>query len=616
MKRELELENKILEAKRAYYIENKPFLSDDEYDSLEDELRLLNPFSTILKLTGTDLKDKNLWPLRPLTEIMGTLGKVKSLQEFYTWNKFGDDLIANPKADGYSIQLEYKNGDLMSAITRGDGYNGEDIMQNVLMMQNVKKHLNDKSHIILKGEIIITFKDFENIKDLYKNPRNAVAISKSKDGKYCKYLMILYYDITINGVKLPPKDASKAIRDLELNCLEAYPLSKLKELYEKLQQDRKYFGFEVDGFVLKQASSSAKYSGNIPENQIAVKLPAQKAIAKIKNYTFRKSRTGRINCVINFESPVHIFGSKISKASAGSWQLVMENKLFPGAIVEVIRANDVIPYITKVLTPAPKQINFEELKNLCNYNNIYLNGAHLWTDDLDDESLFNEICNLFSVLEIKHISISSIRDIIDFYNIKEIYQIFDVDFNKLINKEGWGSKKIENLKSQLKDKASNIDLQQFIRILNISNLGAARIVEIINALIIIDPNDFFKLTISDFMKVDGIQQRLAQSFVEGLKNKKDIASELLKKVKINIKAKANNNLLNGAKFSITGKTRIKRSELEKLIDENGGKNASISKADYLITNDTGSGSNKNKQAEKLGVKIINEDNFTKNFLKL
>lgn len=613
MKRELELENKILEAKKAYYIENKPFLSDEEYDNLEDELRLLNPNSTVLKMTGIDIKDKNLWPVRSLSERMGTLSKVKSLKEFYAWNKFGDDLIINPKADGYSIQLEYKNGTLISAITRGDGYNGEDILDNVLKMQNVKKNIDSNENIILKGEIIVTFHDFQKIKDSYKNPRNAVAISKSKDGRNCQYLTILYYDISINGVKIIPKNACYEIKKLGLKCLDVLEFEKLENLYQELQKNREYFGFEIDGFVLKQASSEPIYNGNSPENQIAVKLPAQSAIAKIKSYNFRKSRTGRINIVICFEKPIYIFGSKITKASAGSWQNLVNNKFFPGAIVEVIRSNDVIPYITKVLTHAANELNLNDIKILCNYDNIYINGAHLWTNDIDDETIYNEICNIFNILEIKHISGSSIRDIIDFYKIKEIYEIFDIDFNKLINVEGWGEKKIQNLKSQLKDKANQVDLQQFIRMLNISNLGQQRIVEILNSLNITSIDDFLNLSFEKIIRVDGIQEKLANTFVDGINNKKEIAKKLLERISISNKSNVivSNNKLNNSCFSITGKTRIKRAQLEKIIIENGGKNTSISKANYLITNDGGSGSNKNKQAQKLGVKIISEDNFLK-----
>lgn len=612
-----QLANKILECKKAYYIDDNPLISDDEFDLLEDELRALDPNHTVLKMTGVDIRDRNQWPISDLSERMGSLNKVKSFSEYIKWkNDLNKSSFSfNPKADGASIQLTYKSGILNSAITRGNGYQGEDITQNVLKMKNVKKTIDIQDDLILKGEIIIMIDDFKNyLSNSYSNPRNAASgISKSKDGKNTEHLTILYYDATLNGERIHITDLQDFFDNLQLKSIGIYNESEIEKYYNDAIDNREIFGFEIDGFVIKE-NAPPIYKNNNPVNQIALKFPAQSAVGKIKKILYKTTRTNRISIVAVLENPVNISGANISRISLGSWELMQEKQTFPGAIVEIIKANDVIPYITKVLDSSnSKQIFLQDIKNEFQNNNIYINGANLFVPENDNlNALYNSIMHIFNVLEIKNISGKSIEDIIDFYKLTEPQQIFDCDFDQIKKLNGWGDSKVQIIKQQFEDKC-NIDIIQLIRMLSITNLGTNRIIEIINTFQIKTLDEIYNLSVKDFLKVSGIQENLGNHIYDSLQKRKKLAYSLLEKLTLKEGQKIISDELKNLSFSITGKTSMKRKDFENLIESKGGKITSINKANYLITNNDDSGSTKNKKAAELGVSIISENDFFQQF---
>lgn len=614
-----ELENLILEAKKQYYIFDEPIMSDDDFDLLIDELTLLDSDNKILKFTGADIKNKNNWPVKDLTERMGSLKKVNSIQEFKLWYEKQDknsEYYYNPKADGASIQLKYENGNLVSAITRGNGYQGEDIFDNALLMKNVKRTISQKETTILKGEIVIKFSDFENIKSNYANARNAASgISKQKEGKNCQYLTILYYSTTIDGTQLYYGDCKRFLEENNLESTGFYPIeiNDIDKIYKDLTNNRNHFGFLIDGLVIKE-NVDPIFDGNTPTNQIALKFPTQKSIGIISEIKFQRSRTNRLNPVAIFKNPVYIDGTNISRASLGSWQLIQEKRIFPGSTVEVEKANDVIPQVTKVLSNVLNVYTINDVKNQIKNQNIYINGRNIYCEDVNDfQSIYNQLNYIFGIMEIKNISGAGIKSIIDNFNIKESYEFFDCDFDKLKNIDGWGNSKITTLKQQINEK-KKVSFKQFLQMLNVPFFASSRITEICNTLNLNNLDDVYKISIKDLLKVKSIQDNLANSIYNGLAKQKEFAYELIKRVIIDDNTqKPTSDKLNGLKFCITGKTRMKRKEFEKIIEMAGGLNKSINSSNYLITNDSGSGSSKNKKATKLRVKIISEDEFFKKF---
>jgi len=621
----LELEKQILAAKEAYYIDDSPIITDDEYDALEAELRLLEPTNRVLALTGSDLKNKSIWPCKKLTEIMGSLEKINSIAEFKKWYLpfKGKRIIGNPKADGGSIQLTYLKGKLASAITRGNGYEGFDLLNNVLKMKNVKAQIETTADVVvLKGEMLITNKNFialneeskKNCDTVYVNARNAIGISKNKDGKYCEYLTILYYAASIRGKEVLPSDIKQVCKHYGLGNMSAntFTEQEVEKLYEDVTKNRDYYGFLIDGLVLK-IDEPVKFKGNKPTNQIALKFPAAKGIGKIQEISYQKGKTGRITPVVNLEKPVFLAGANIQRASLGSWEIMKTLKVFPGAIIEISRANDVIPHVERVITPATKDVTIQDIQKILNDNTIYENGAHLYSKMKDDNTIVFDIIHMFSVLEFKNVAKATIKSIVDHFKLKESYEIFDVDLQKLLNVDGFGQSKIDNLQLQIKEK-TKVDLKTFVDCLNISNLGTSRIVEIVNHFNCRNLNDIYKLNENDFLSVNSFAGTMANTAYTGLQNRKSYAYELAKRITIDTTVQKNlSNVLNGINFCITGKTAMKRSEFEKLIEKNGGKNTSINSANYLITNDTDSGSSKNKAAEAKGIPIISEKEFFTKF---
>jgi DNA ligase (NAD+) len=621
----LELEKEILAAKEAYYINDDPIITDDEFDSLEDELRLLDPNNRVLSLTGSDLKNKSAWACKPLTEVMGSLEKINSILEYKKWSAQhpGKQVVLNPKADGGSIQLTYLKGKLSSAITRGNGYEGFDLLNNVLKMKNVKAQIETTADVVvLKGEMLVTNKNFIELNKKskangdreYVNARNCIGVSRNKDGKYCEYLTILYYAASIRGKEVLPSDIKSVCKAYGLGNMSAQKMDAddIIKLYDQITNQRDYYGFLIDGLVIK-VDEPVKFKGNKPTNQIALKFPAEKGKGIVKEISYQKGKTGRITPVVNLEKPVVLAGASISRASIGSWEIMRNKKIFPGAVVVISRANDVIPHIDEVTAYSPKDVTIQDIRNILNDQTIYENGAHLYSKAIDDNTIVFDIIHMFEVMEFKNIAKATIKAIVDHFKIKEAYEIFDVDLQKLLKVDGFGQSKIDNLARQIKEK-TKIDLKTFIDCLNISNLGTSRIVEIVNHFNSRNLNDIYKLTENDFLQVTAFGNTMANTAFEGLKKRKQYAYELAKRLTIDNAVQVNlSDILKDMNFCITGKTAMKRSEFEKLIEKNGGKNTSVGKANYLITNDTDSGSSKNKFAEANNIPIISEKQFFSQF---
>jgi DNA ligase (NAD+) len=609
------LEDKILEAKKHYY-EGNPIMSDDDYDLLENQLKLLDPSNRVLRMTGSDIKDKNSWPLTKLTEPMGSLNKVKSYQEFESWFQKYKHINAffNPKGDGGSIQLTYQNGKLIQAVTRGNGYEGEDILSNVLKMKNVKANISDKRLIVLKGELLILNDDFKKLNKIkfYANPRNAAAgISKNKNAENVEFVTILYYAMSIDGKNVVISKLQDEINKLgNLRHIGIHHISKLKEMYYKLIDERDYFGFDIDGLVIK-TDEDPIMKGNCPVNYMALKFPAKSEVATIDTITFERSRTGRVVPVAKLKNPVYLSGAQVQNVSLGSWDLMHQKKFYPGSIVEVIRANDVIPFVKSLRDGSNAvKVTIDDVKKSINDNTLYVEGAHLKSKKRDNNSIVYDVKYiLVDVLEYKNFSGSSILDIVEHFKLKEAYEFFDINPDELLNVDGWGQSKVDNLKLQMKDK-NKVDIKMFIKCLSIENFGSSRIAKVCNTLNIKDFYDLydvqtagrkitFKFTAADLMKANAIQETLAKSYVKEFIEKAEIAYQLSRRLTIETSGSQQNvsNILNNLNFCITGKTSVSRKILEKMITENGGNNTSINKANFLLTNDTDSGTTpqQNKQ---------------------
>jgi DNA ligase (NAD+) len=271
--------------------------------------------------------------------------------------------IVEDKLDGISIDLEYTNGKLIAATTRGDGKVGQDILGNVLNMQNVKKTLDKEFSFTgnIRGEIVMTKTDFTELckhEDLKNRRNSASGIATRQDGKYSDYLTILYYDIIEEGNDFPMEhDKMFRIKQLGLNT-STYTLCKsidhvIEVMNNHIESLREKKDFDIDGLVVKlnnieYQEEQGKGSEGNPKGQIAWKFPNETAVTILKDIEWSMGKGGAVTPVAIFEATL-VAGGMLARASLGSYGEFKRLKLHKGDKIEISRRNDVIPHVEKVI---------------------------------------------------------------------------------------------------------------------------------------------------------------------------------------------------------------------------------------------------------------------------
>jgi DNA ligase (NAD+) len=367
-----EIVQKLVNADDAYYNSGHSTMPDQEYDSLREYVRSKDPNHPYFEKVGD--KASSLWVKQTHLIPMGSLEKVHSEEEFVKWaGKFPDEIfIMEPKVDGLSLSENYEFWKFVQAITRGDGEVGEDITPNVRKMDGFKdpdlEILGIEGPQIPDGlfsarcEIILKKKDLDRInsslpaKDVYKNCRNAASgISRRLDGKYCKYLNRLFYDI----LTPEPLDEDEKIELLKKMLMPTIPyglgdMKKMIEYFNKFKESREKIPYGIDGVVVKINSwkKQCELGSNKgrPKGQIAWKFDPPSAATYLLKVTWEVGRTGVIT-PLGWVEPVEIEGSTISKVTLHNIAEIKRLGVSIGDLVMMIKAGDIIPYVVKVIEP-------------------------------------------------------------------------------------------------------------------------------------------------------------------------------------------------------------------------------------------------------------------------
>lgn len=637
MKELIDILNK---AASVYYQGKDEIMSNFEYDRMYDELSALEKESGLV-LAGSPTQKVGYEVLSELPKQthpspMLSLDKTKQVDELSSWLG-GKEGLLSWKMDGLTVVLTYENGELLNAVTRGNGVVGEVITNNAKVFKNLPVNIPFKGRMVLRGEAIITYSEFKKINALlseeeqYKNPRNLCSGSvRQLNNEITAKRNVELYAFTLveaEGVDFKNSQQNKMefMKEQGFQTVE-YKVVTAKNIYETVEwfsEKVKTNDFPSDGLVLlyddisygESLGSTAKF----PRNAIAFKWADETAKTKLTEVEWSASRTGLINPVAIFE-PVELEGTTVSRASVHNISIVKELKLGIGDTIEVYKANMIIPQIAQNLTKSgsleipDKCPVCGEKTSIHKENDVEV----LFCENPDCLAKKIKSISLFvsrDAMNIDGMSEATIEKFISKGFLHELADLFKLNRYKdeIISMDGFGEKLYEKL-VKAAETAKITTTAKFIYSLGIANIGLSNARMVCKAF----SNDLEKIrhaSIDELVEIDGVGEIIAESFVKFFANENNnhMVDDLLDIVTLEDEENDNANDMEGMNFVITGSVNhfSNRSEVKELIEGRGGKvtGSVTSKTKYLINNDSTSNSSKNKKAKELGVQIITEDEF-------
>ena len=614
----------LIEAKKAYYTGAKAIMDDHTYDTLENILQEKLPYHRIFTKIGTPNFDTG-FDKKKHSIPMGSQNKVnnfKDLIHYFELKKITQpDFVVQPKCDGISLEIIYKNGKLIEAITRGDGYIGDIITQNVVKMKNFVASPKDFSGSI-RCEIVVTKKDFEKLNEIsaekYSNPRNAASgLSQRLDGHYAEFCSLYAVDI-ISESKTESEKISE-LKSLGFTTVDSFSCNsfeKIEEIYQKfLRQDRLNYPYDIDGLVIKindlKIAAALGSKNNRPKFQVAYKFPADSNQSQIKKIDWQVGPMGAITPVAEIE-PIELSGAIITFASLGNYDLVIKKDLNIGDIIKISRRGDVIPHIEKVITKVSP--GHTEIPKTCPSCHTTLVKEEKLLRCPNTQSCLAQILGslrLFcDTLGILGLSDKTIKKLYQANKIRLPGDFFKLQISDISNLDNLGEKSAKNILHQIETKRK-LSLKQAFDAAIIPNFSAARVQQLISAGFD-TPDKLLNLTTGQLLTLKGFQKTLAQKIVDGINMRRSWIISILMNISL-INNSSSSQSLSGLTFCITGDLSEPRPKVIETIEAHGGKFvSSVSKnTDYLLTNESDSKSSKFLTAKRLNVKIINEDDFQK-----
>lgn len=624
------------DAAREYYQFDKEIMSNKEYDALYDELVALEK-ETGITLAGSPTvkvgyEIVSSLPKERHPSPMLSLDKTKDVQALRSW--LGDKTgLLSWKLDGLTVVLTYEGGVLTKAVTRGDGVTGEVITANARVFENIPVKIPEAGETVIRGEAVISYSDFEKINEAatYKNPRNLCSGSvRQLNNEITAQRHVKFYAFSL--AQGGPEDAVYRHEQMEWLAGQGFEtvenVSVTADTVEAAvaEYDRKIKDFDIpsDGLVLiyddiaygRSLGTTAKF----PKDAIAFKWADEIRETTLQEIIWNASRTGLINPIAVFE-PVELEGTTVSRASVHNLSIVEELKLGAGDTITVYKANMIIPQIAENLTKsgtiappavcpvcgAPTEIHDENgVRTLhCPNPNCPAKMVKSFTHFVSRNAM-----------NIEGLSEATLEKFIDEALIKKFADIFRMEVlrDKIVNMEGFGEKSFENLLESA-EKASHTTPERLLYALGIPNIGAANAKMIARAC----GNKWEQiqnLTEEQLSSIDGIGDIMAKAYVDffAAEENRETVADLLSVLTIDESfEEQQESAISGKTFVITGSLEHfeNRDACKAKIESLGGKTAgSVSKkTDYLINNDSTSGSSKNKKAAELGIPVITEEEF-------
>ena len=646
-----------------YFEKNKSQISDADFDNLKKEIldleknyKFLNskesPSETLgFKPSKTFKKINHKIPMLSLANAFSEEDLVNFEKKINNYldnqNYFQIEYSVEPKIDGISASLIYKNGKFIKGLSRGDGKQGEDISENLMTINDIPKLINDKNfpeEIDIRGEVFIQNSDFKKLKNNFANPRNAASGSlRQKNSNETKKIPLKFIAYTFGHEKnMQINTQSEYLKNLHRWGFKTNPLNKtitgIKDLiknYNEIEKKRIELDFDIDGIVYKVNDFKLqKRLGNVanaPRWAIAHKFSANSGVSKIVNIEIQIGRTGALTPVAKIK-PINIGGVVVSNATLHNEEEIIRKDIRVGDVAVIERAGDVIPHVVSVdvdkRDKGSKKFNFPK-KCPCGFETI--KEFNLVTKKYDavrrcPDRGFD--CDKMAIERMKHFVSKEAFNIEgfgkkiveNFWKIKLIrlpQDIFNLNFDKVEKMDGWGNQSVNNLKYSIEQK-KNISLERFIYSLGIRHIGLE------NAKILSkyfkSLKNFSSLSVkkqfNELLNIDGIGETQVNSIKNFFSNKTNlnILQKLEKILTVkNAEPTNKNGLLKNKTFMLTGKLDgISRAEAKSLIEENSGTTVSSvsKKLDFLIVGDKPT-KRKVENAKELKIKIINQYDWLK-----
>ncbi len=652
---ELEKHNKL------YYDKSRPIISDSDYDRLKKDIIelennnnfLINKKSPTLSVGSKPskifLKSKHRVKMLSLSnafdyeDLINFEKKISNFLNLKVNNNF--EYSVEPKIDGISASLTYKNNNLVLGLSRGDGIEGEIITENLKTIKDIPKIIKDKNFpkdIDIRGEVYIGKEDFEEIKDRFANPRNAASGSlRQKDPNETKKIPLRFIAYTygfssdLNFTK--QSEFLQLLKSWGFNINEQNKVingvENLVNNHKEFEKKRLDLDFDVDGLVYKindlELQKRLGFVTNAPRWAIAHKFSADSSFSKILNIEVQVGRTGALTPVAKIK-PVNIGGVVVSNATLHNEEEIIRKDIRIGDTVKVERAGDVIPHVLlvdfKKRPTNSKKFIFPKNCPSCGSKVIKdFNKITKKHDAVQRCSSEGYKCEKIAIEKIKHFvskdafNIEGLgkRVVEQFWNLKFIklpFDIFDLNYKKIEKLDGWGELSSKNLRESI-EKSKNIGLDKFIFALGIRHIGQenARLLSQYFLNIKNFSNLLKDFNFNSLANLDGI----GETQIASLKNffsdqiNLSVVKKLITILKIrNVVQNTKGKLINKT-FMFTGKlSNISRAEAKSLTEKNSGKILSnvSKKLDYLVIGEKPT-SKKVKQAKELNIKVINQEEW-------
>jgi DNA ligase (NAD+) len=652
----------IREYNKFYYDENKPKVSDKEYDELKTEILLLENNYDFLKSKNSPSKNVGYKPSKifkksqhrvPMLSLANAFEEndlvnfEKKILNFLSESvKFDISYSAEPKIDGISASLIYENGKFTKGLSRGDGKEGEDITVNLATIKDIPKNISSKDfpkEIDIRGEVFIQNSSFEILKEKFANPRNAASGSlRQKNPNDTKKIPLKFIAYSYGFEKeLKIKTQFDFLKKLNDWGFKTNPHNKfitgIKNLlinYNEIEKKRSEIDFDIDGIVYKiNDFKLQKRLGNVanaPRWAIAHKFSSNKGISVIRNIDIQIGRTGALTPVAKI-NPINIGGVVVSNATLHNEDEIERKDIRIGDTVTVERAGDVIPHILSVnLKKRSKQIKkFIFPKNCPSCGSKTIKEFNIITKKNDAVRRCTSEgyeCEKISIEKLKHFVSKEALNIDGFgkkivenlYKLKFIklpQDIFKLDFRMIEKLEGWGKLSVENLKYAINQK-KKISIERLIYSIGIRHIGIenakliSKYYKSFSKFKALSKNEKY----DELLNIDGIGETQVNSIRNFFSNNTnlDVLDQLEKILNIRNTLEENKNgKLKDKTFMITGKLNgISRAEVKSLIEENAGTTVSSvsKKLNYLIIGEKPT-KRKIEAAKNLKIKTLDQKQF-------
>ena len=649
------LRKELIQHNYNYYILDKPEISDFEFDEKLKELQklenqhpeLFDENSPTQRVGGAITKN---FPTIVHEYRMYSLDNSYSIEDLQDWEKRIEktldekvEFVCELKYDGASVSILYENGKLKQAVTRGDGFQGDEITNNVKTIRTVPLKLqgNFPAKFYIRGEIILPHREFKRINserekqglELYANPRNTASGSlKLQDSSEVAKRKLDCYLYTITGNSLPFDSQWEMLQSAQSFGFKipstaklCYSLEEVLNFIDFWEKERKNLPFEIDGIVVKVNSFSQQeelgHTAKSPRWAMAYKFKAEKAETELLSISYQVGRTGAITPVANLK-PVNLAGTVVKRASLHNEDIIEKLDVRIGDTVYVEKGGEIIPKIVEVNFDVrqPDSQKIEFIKNCpeCGTELVRKEGEAQHFCPNEDGCKPQIIGRMEHYVSRKAMDMASIGGETAqlFYDnslVKDVADFYDLTKEQILPLERMAEKSAQNIMDAIEE-SKKIPFEKVLYAIGIRHVGETVAKKLAKKFHSIE--NLQNASLEELENVEDIGNKIALSIQEFFgKEKNQILIERLKNAGVQMEIgeaeKPVSNLLEGKTFLFTGTlTQFTRDEAQKLVEQNGGKNISaVSKnLNYLIAGEKAG--SKLKKAEALGtVKVLSEDEF-------